>query len=106
MIFFFVFYGCMKILQGEPISKITYLLTLLAIMFWIPAMMFFALKEASVRETPAISRNKNQPCVFLIYSNHDLWHFLSAGGYFCTFLILLVIDDGISDKAQSEILIF
>ncbi|KAG8237861.1 hypothetical protein J437_LFUL017924 [Ladona fulva] len=54
---------------------------LMTISFWIPALCFFFTNTSSWEETPAMSRNKNKQCIFLnFYDNHDIWHFLSAGG--------------------------
>ena len=66
--------------------------------------MFKAAKSTNL--SPAFSRDLNMPCEISIFDTHDLWHFLSAGFLFFSFLLLLVLDDGIVEQKRTQIRIF
>jgi hypothetical protein len=62
--------------------------------------------------SPSASRAVNAECAqswfgfFPFYDNHDIWHFFSAGGLFCAFMGLLIVDDDLLTRAQNKIPIF
>ena len=101
-----VFYISMKIAHGEYIPKVLIGLAIISLAFWIPALWLFVQKAKDTTTTPALSRNVNEECMFSMYDKHDMWHFLSGGGLFTLFLILLVMDDGIADVPIKDIAIF
>ena len=96
----------MKIVHKEPIPIFAYILSVLSIICWIPAIMLFMSKEKTTKVSPALSRDMNRPCTIGIFDKHDLWHFLSAAGLFLNFLLLLIIDDGIAYQPRTEIPVF
>ena len=96
----------MKIVHKEPIPTIGYVLAIMAIACWIPALNYFNSKQKTTMVSPSVSRDMNEECTIGIFDKHDLWHFLSAAGLFLNFLFLLVIDDGIMDRPRNEIPIF
>ena len=96
-------------LGGSEHSK--HLLSMLFMKFplacWIPGIYFFLEKVKSTGKTPAQSRNQNVECILGdLYDHHDVWHFLSAAGLFFSFILLLVLDDGIDHVPRNRILIF
>ena len=52
----------------------------LSVLFMLAAGYFFKEELKSSKMSPAESRNLNAPCFVMIFDNHDIWHFLSAGG--------------------------
>lgn len=40
------------------------------------------------------------------YDNHDIWHFLSAISLYLSFMVLLTLDDDVSNKPTSAIPVF
>ena len=79
----------MKKVCKEPIPWVGIIVALLAIICVIPALYYFKGASAkSTNQTPAYSRNKNRDCEISIYDSHDLWHFLSAGFLFFSYLFL------------------
>ena len=106
LMMYFLYYWCMKIAYKEAIPMNAYIIALLAIIFWVPALWLFQAKEKTTMVSPAVSRNMNSPCVVSIFDKHDLWHFLSATGLFLNFLILLIIDDGIAEQPRTKIPVF
>uniref|UniRef100_T1IHA9 Uncharacterized protein n=1 Tax=Strigamia maritima TaxID=126957 RepID=T1IHA9_STRMM len=77
----------------------------LALTCWIPAMYYFVLRATTKwNVSPAESRAINQPCIFLgFYDAHDVWHFLSAGGLFFSFLMIVTMDDDIINMPKKKI---
>ena len=67
-------------LPSEGIRKITIMYGLLSLLFMMGAVTFFIKELKTSAGTPAESRNLNDYCVFLIFDNHDMWHFLSSSG--------------------------
>ena len=65
---------------SEGIRKITIMYGLLSMVFMAGAVTFFIKELKTSAGTPAESRNLNDGCFFLIFDNHDMWHFLSASG--------------------------
>ena len=106
LMLYFFFYCLMKIIKKEPMKLIGYYLAFFVLLFLLPGGYLFTDKEKTTVTTPALSRNMNKECIFMIFSGHDLWHFLSSAGLFFIFLFLLVIDDGIADWPQENICVF
>lgn len=98
-----------------------------AVIFWGFALYYFINAMSSWSESPAQSRTYNDFCIVAdFYDNHDLWHFLSAGGLFCSFMaskifmllnwqnfnvffplkMLLTIDDDLLQVKQTKIPVF
>lgn len=106
MVYFF-YYLCMKLWKKEKIPVPAYFISILSIACWIPALYFFTSEEKSTNNSPAQSRNLNVECLLGdLYDSHDIWHFFSAAGLFFSFLLLLVLDDGISHLPRNKISIF
>ena len=106
LMLYFFFYCLMKAIKKEPMKLIGYYLAFLIFIFMLPGGYLFTDKEKTTVTTPSLSRNMNKDCLFMIFSGHDLWHFLSSAGLFFIFLFLLVIDDGIADWPQENICVF
>jgi len=80
---------CLQFVNGERQSLESKIYLVLSLALWAPALSFFFDKESSWRATPAESRSFNTPCMlFDFYDAHDIWHFLSAGGLFTTFMVM------------------
>ena len=63
--------------------------------------------DKSTNVTAAESRNLNTECIWGdLYDHHDIWHFFSATGLFFSFVLLLVLDDGIDHLPRNTIYIF
>ncbi|XP_054277940.1 SID1 transmembrane family member 1-like [Macrosteles quadrilineatus] len=104
---YFIFYIVMKRVSKEKIYKAPLTYTVLAFMFWGAGCYFFYHKSISWKLTPAESRAFNQRCEILnFYDKHDIWHFLSAGALFFSFMILLTLDDDLAEKDRREISVF
>ena len=104
---YFGYYCIMKILNKEFIPRVGKIVGLLAIICVIPSLYYFKVVSAkSTSLSPAHSRNMNLDCEFSIYDSHDLWHFLSAGFIFFSYLFLLVLDDGIAHVPRNQIQVF
>ena len=71
------------------------------------AAVYFFLKELKTSAgTPAESRNLNDYCAVGIFDNHDLWHFLSAGGLFYLFMFILTLEDYNRTQERYKIPVF
>ena len=103
---YFGYYCILKVVHKEPIPKGCYVIAMMALICWIPALYYFNKSAKSTNQSPAQSRNLNMECEISFFDTHDLWHFLSAGGLFLNFLLVLTIDDGITDKPRDSIHIF
>lgn len=77
-------------------------------LFWGAALYFFIHKTISWDRTPAQSRLYNRPCFPLLnfFDSHDVWHFLSALAMFFSFMVLLTLDDDLTDVHRSQIPVF
>ena len=106
LMLYFFYYCLMKTIKKEPMKPMGYYLAFFVLAFMLPGGYLFTAKEKTTVESPAESRNMNKECVIMIFSGHDLWHFLSSAGLFFVFLFLLVIDDGIADWPHQNICIF
>ena len=65
---------------SEGIRPIAWIYILLSMLCMLAAVYYFTEELKSSARSPAGSRGLNKPCAVLIFDNHDLWHFLSAGG--------------------------
>ncbi|XP_070548986.1 SID1 transmembrane family member 1-like [Ptychodera flava] len=101
---YFLFYIIMKPVCGECYAVFSVLWFFVAIGLWIPAWIYFRQGLTRWETTPAISREGNKDCSwFDFYDDHDIWHFLSAGALFFTFLTLLTIDDNLDGEGADDI---
>ncbi|XP_025103209.1 SID1 transmembrane family member 2-like isoform X2 [Pomacea canaliculata] len=80
--------------------------TLAAIIMWGVAISYFVSILSSWELSPEESRTKNMPCVLDFYDYHDIWHFLSAGAIFFSFMVLLTLDDDLDNRPRNTIFIF
>ena len=104
---YFVYYVIMKFVKKEKIPLVAHLISVIALACWIPALYFFTTTDKSTTVSPAESRNLNVECIMGdLYDHHDIWHFFSAAGLFFSFVLLLVLDDGINQKPRNKINIF
>lgn len=104
---YFLYYIVMKMRQKESISKLAKAIAIIQIILWMLAGYYFVNKTKTTRVTPAQSRNMNQECTLgNLFDGHDIWHFISAAGLFFHFVLLLIIDDGISQNPRAEINVF
>lgn len=90
----------------EGIRWITIIYGLMSVLCMLPAVYFFTTELRSQTQTPAASRNMNQPCLWLIFDNHDLWHFFSAGGLFNLFMFILTLEDNNRAQPRNKIPVF
>ncbi|XP_071844081.1 SID1 transmembrane family member 1-like isoform X2 [Apostichopus japonicus] len=101
------FYIIMKIFHKERLTPLVLFFIFMTILLWIPALYFFEQGVTAWQETPALSRVHNRPCiVFDFYDSHDIWHFLSAGGLFFSFMTIFVLDDDLEDTPRDKIPVF
>ena len=106
LMLYFIYYCAMKKVHKEPIPCTAYIFGFLTILCAGTGGYLFLHKAKTTRVSPAVSRDMNQSCMIGMYDSHDLWHYLSAFGLLSFLLLLLVIDDGITDKLRTEIPIF
>ncbi|CAH1273788.1 SIDT1 [Branchiostoma lanceolatum] len=107
LLIYFAFYIVMKIISGERIRFLTCLLILQSAAVWAAALYFFLEANTSWQKMPAESRSQNRPCVLLgFYDTHDIWHFLSAVSLFCSYIVLLVLDDDLDYVRRDQIAVF
>ena len=68
---------------------------------------FFQTSETNKFLTPAESRALNKPCVLFDYwSNHDVWHLLSALGTCLMFLGVFCLDDDVRHMPRARLAVF
>ena len=78
---------------SEGLRVVTCLYGAASLLFMGGAVVFFIKELKTSAGTPAESRNLNDSCFYLIFDNHDMWHFLSAAGLFYLFMFILTIED-------------
>uniref|UniRef100_A0A8D9A8Z7 SID1 transmembrane family member 1 n=1 Tax=Cacopsylla melanoneura TaxID=428564 RepID=A0A8D9A8Z7_9HEMI len=104
---YLMFYIIMKLITGERIMAHTCFYLIAAFAFWAGALNFFFDHSISWDHTPAQSRTYNQPCILLnFYDSHDVWHVLSAGAMFFSFMTLLSLDDDVVDRERTTLSVF
>lgn len=102
-----LFYILMKLRHRERITGQPATYIIISCFTWAGAMYFFLNKSTTWVLSPAESRHYNQECrMFHFYDNHDIWHFLSAGSLFLSFMILLTLDDDLDDVPRDKIAVF
>ncbi|KAJ8668220.1 hypothetical protein QAD02_009883 [Eretmocerus hayati] len=107
LLLYMFFYISMKLIQRESIQFQPFMYFLISSITWSGALYFFHSKTISWALTPAQSRTHNRPCVLLnFFDYHDIWHFLSALAMFFSFMMLLTLDDDLSDTHRSLIPVF
>ncbi|XP_014207455.1 SID1 transmembrane family member 2-like [Copidosoma floridanum] len=101
------FYILMKLFSREKLMLHSFIYLLMSFVTWGGALYFFHSKTISWALTPAQSRTHNRPCVLLnFFDYHDIWHLLSALAMFFSFMVLLTLDDDLSDAHRSLIPVF
>ena len=95
-----------KMRRSESISFQTKIYGFLAFYFMMTSLCFFVGKERSAKLSPSQSRQKNAECTFMIFDNHDIWHFTSAFGILFTSLALLTLEDKNTDTPWENIRVF
>ena len=104
---YFLYYVSLKLLHKEMIPYQAYIISVLALICWVPALYFFVSKKTSSNLSPAASRNLNEDCVLGdLFDVHDVWHFLSGAGLFLSFALLIILDDGIAQVPRNKIVVF
>ncbi|CAH1264014.1 SIDT1 [Branchiostoma lanceolatum] len=104
---YFVFYIVMKLRSGERILWVTVGLIIITLFCWTLALSFFFKGVTTWEKTPAQSRLDNKACVLMgFYDDHDIWHFTSAISMFCSFLVLLMLDDDLDYTPREKIPVF
>ncbi|KAG5327516.1 SIDT1 protein, partial [Pseudoatta argentina] len=97
----------MQLCHREKILPTPAIYIFLSMLFWGAALYFFVNKTISWALTPAKSRLYNKPCILLnFFDSHDIWHFLSALAMFFSFMVLLTLDDDLTDVHRSQIPVF
>ena len=90
-----IFFCRFKVKDWKPTEGIRYVTLVygaLSVLFMLSAGYFFHAELKSSKKSPAESRNLNAPCAIMIFDNHDIWHFLSAGGKRKLFSLSPIID--------------
>ena len=101
------FYLVMKLRHGERILVQPLFYIILSLLTWAGALYYFLSKSTSWVLPPAESRHLNMDCVlFNFYDNHDIWHFLSALSLFLSYMILLCLDDDLTNTPREKIPVF
>ena len=104
---YFLYYVSLKIVHHEKIPYQAYILSVLAMVCWIPALYLFVSHKTNSMLSPAASRNLNEECIVGdLYDVHDVWHFLSAAGLFLCYTLLIILDDGIAHIPRNKIVVF
>ena len=107
LLLYTLFYLLMKLRHGERILVQPIFYIVVSLVTWSGALYFFVTKSTSWVLSPAESRHLNSKCkLFNFYDNHDIWHFLSALSLFLSFMILLTLDDDLSEKPRELIPVF
>ncbi|KAK7794274.1 hypothetical protein R5R35_013605 [Gryllus longicercus] len=107
LLLYTMFYIVMKLCYREKILPQPLIYIILACVAWGAALYFFLNKSISWALTPAESKYYNKPCIlFRFYDNHDIWHFLSGGSMFFSFMVLLTLDDDLILVHRSRIPVF
>lgn len=74
---------------------------------WGSSSVFFLNNSTQWAVTPAESKQLNNECLLMdFYDQHDIWHMLSAPALLFSFMLLLCIDDDLTDKEKDEIEVF
>ena len=103
-----LYYRC-KIIDWKPsegLRIVTCLYGVASFLFMAGAAYFFSEELKTSAGTPAESRNLNGSCFFLIFDNHDMWHFLSAAGLFSLFMFILTMEDYNLSQPRNKIAVF
>ena len=107
LLLYTLFYLLMKLRHGERILVQPIFYIVVSLVTWSGALYFFVTKSTSWVLSPAASRHLNSECtLFNFYDNHDIWHFLSATSLFLSFMILLTLDDDLTEKPRELIPVF
>ena len=107
LLLYTLFYLLMKLRHGERILVQPIFYIVVSLVTWSGALYFFVTKSTSWVLSPAESRPLNSKCkLFNFYDNHDIWHFLSATSLFLSFMILLTLDDDLTEKPRELIPVF
>ncbi|CAG5122904.1 unnamed protein product [Candidula unifasciata] len=107
LLLYCIFYIIMKRLSHERLSWLVIIVILTSALTWAGSLYFFFQHLTSWQKTPAGSRAGNQECILLeFYDHHDVWHFLSAISLFFSFMILLLLDDDLSQVRRDQIPVF
>jgi hypothetical protein len=97
-------YLILKIIHREKFSRTAVLNLLIATVAWIASLYFFGIQVKYWEKKPAESREANKDCILLkVYDYHDAWHFLSAISMFMSFIVILTLDDGITNVKRELI---
>ncbi|KAF2898206.1 hypothetical protein ILUMI_07968 [Ignelater luminosus] len=106
-ILYMIVYIIMKLVHHEKLCLQAAVFGILGLATWIGATYFFVNNSTMWTVTPAESRKYNKHCVMLdFYDFHDIWHMLSAGALFFSFMLLLSLDDDLVNTSQSKIVVF
>ena len=104
---YLTYYIIMKIIHREHFTRYAVIFLLCAVLFGGSSLYFFYQEVKSYEVQPAISRQRNKPCVLLeTYDAHDIWHLLSSFGLFFSFMGILTMDDGIRTRKRKELAAF
>uniref|UniRef100_A0A5S6QL09 SID1 transmembrane family member 1 n=1 Tax=Trichuris muris TaxID=70415 RepID=A0A5S6QL09_TRIMR len=107
LMLYLLFYVSMKLRHREKLNFRVLVVGSLSCLSWGFSLFFFLHEQLSWRVTAAQSRELNGPCLIAqFYDAHDIWHFLSATSLFLSFLVLLVIDDDLTNTAHDQIPVF
>ncbi|CAG7718183.1 unnamed protein product [Allacma fusca] len=104
------YYAVMKFIHNEYEGRVwlqTLVYGVFAVVLWLFSLNFFRQGSTSWQQSPAESKTLNRDCFFMsFYDEHDMWHFLSAGAMFCSFMVLFTLDDDLIFTPQTKIPVF
>jgi hypothetical protein len=104
---YFSYYIVMKLACKERLAALPVVCFVLAFGFTAPALYYFQQPLMNWDLGPAGSRELNHPCVVLdFFDYHDIWHMFSALGMFFLVLLVLTVDDDVSNVRRAQIKVF
>ncbi|XP_033222891.1 SID1 transmembrane family member 2-like [Belonocnema kinseyi] len=107
LVLYLFFYIIMKLCHKERIHFQPAIYIILSVLSWSGSIYFFLSTTTSWSFTPAQSRTYNSSCIFLnFFDSHDIWHFLSASAIFFSFMVLLTLDDDLTNVHRNQIPVF
>ncbi|XP_033641444.1 SID1 transmembrane family member 1-like isoform X1 [Asterias rubens] len=107
LLLYLAFYIIMKVRSGEKLTAVVIVIIVVTLVVWGFALYFYSMSLTGWEKTAAASRESNAACLlFDFYDGHDIWHFLSSGALFFSFLLLLVMDNDLDGKDRTKIAVF
>jgi len=104
---YLTYYVIMKYKKFERIPKRTWILLVANVAFWVSAFWFYNIWVSNKFQSWKDSKEHNKPCVlFGYFDDHDVWHFLSAGGLVTIVMLVYFLDAPLVDVSRHRIAVF